>query len=105
MNIVITSKNNNLKAKLDPRFGRAAWFCLYNTKTKETSFIQNEYIDSSGGAGTKAAELIVRQNVKKVISGDFGPKAKSVLEKFNIQMIMMQNGSHSIQGIIDQIQE
>ena len=105
MNIVITSTNNSLDASLDLRFGRAAWFCLYNTETKETNFIQNEYINSAGGAGTKAAELMVSKNVEKVISGDFGPKAKNMLEKFNIQMIILQNDNQSIQEIISQFQK
>lgn len=90
MNIVITATGNDVNTVLDKRFGRAAWFCLYNLETKETNFIQNEYVNATGGAGTKVAELMVKLEVKKVISGDFGPKAKTMLEKFSIQMVTLQ---------------
>lgn len=104
MKIVITSTGNNLKSKFDLRFGRSAWFCIYNPETNETNFIENENINAQGGAGTKTAETVAELGVKKVISGDFGPKAKSLLERFKIQMIIMDEGSKTVQEIINKIQ-
>jgi predicted Fe-Mo cluster-binding NifX family protein len=39
-------------------------------------------IRRGGGAGTKAAETVADLNAERVISGDFGPKAKALLEQF-----------------------
>jgi predicted Fe-Mo cluster-binding NifX family protein len=103
MNTLISSTGNNLDAAFDLRFGRAAWFCLLNEETGETTFHENEHKEFSHGAGTKAVEKVVELGANKVISGDFGPKAKELLEKFNIQMVLLSDDSKSIADIIDGI--
>ncbi len=90
MKTVITSGGNTTGASFDKRFGRAAWFCLYDTESGETEFLNNDNKDAGNGAGTKAAEKMVELGVQKVISGDFGPKAKDLLEKFKVQMVILQ---------------
>ncbi len=100
---VITSSNNTLSSKFDKRFGRAEWFCVYNEITEEITFHKNEYLDAKNGAGTKAAEKMVELNVKKVISGDFGPKAKDLLDKFNIQMVIIQDDNTTVEEIIERL--
>jgi len=103
MNTVITSSGKDTNSSFDLRFGRAAWFCLFNEDTRETTFFENEYVNAQGGAGTKTAEKMVELGVQKVISGDFGPKAKEMLEKFNIQMVIIQDESNTVQDIINRI--
>ncbi|MCK5137468.1 MAG: NifB/NifX family molybdenum-iron cluster-binding protein [Bacteroidales bacterium] len=103
MKTVITSKGNNQNASFDLRFGRAGWFCVVDDASGKPSFIENEQADATGGAGVKAAEKMVELGVQKVISGDFGPKAKELLEKFNIQMVIIQGENQSIKEIISQL--
>lgn len=103
MKMLITSEGNDLNSKFDLRFGRAAWFCVYNPETKDSVFIENENINAQGGAGTKTAEKVAELGVQKVISGDFGPKAKSLLEKFKVQMIILPGKNETVQQIIDKI--
>lgn len=103
MNTLISSSGNNLDAAFDLRFGRSGWFCLLNGKTGETTFYENENKDAPQGAGTKAVEKAVELRANKVISGDFGPKAKELLEKLNIQMILLSDDSLSIADIIKRI--
>lgn len=103
MKTIITSTGNQLNSIFDLRFGRAGWFCLYDDESDEISFIENENINSPSGAGTKTVEKVVELGVKKVISGDFGPKAKELLEKFNIQMVLLQDDNNTVQRIIDQL--
>ena len=103
MKTVISSSGNNLNSNFDLRFGRAAFFCLYDEETKSTSFIKNEHAEAQGGAGTKTSEKMIELGVQKVISGDFGPKAKDLLEKFKIQMIVIQDDSNTIADIIGKI--
>ena len=76
---------------------------LLNEETGETHFYENENKDASHGAGTKAVEKLVELGVTRVISGDFGPKAKELLEKFNIQMVLLSDDSKSIADIADSI--
>jgi len=101
MKTLITSVGNSLESKLDLRFGRAMWFCVYNPETNESEFLENLNVNVNGGAGTKAAETAAELGISKIISGDFGPKAKSLLERLKIQMIIMPDNSKSIQQIIE----
>lgn len=103
MKTVITSAGDQLTAAFDKRFGRASWFCLFDDETKETKFFVNEHENANNGAGTKAAETMVNLGAKKVISGDFGPKAKELLEQFNIQMVILSDNGLSIASVIDKI--
>jgi len=103
MKTVITAKSNDLKASFDLRFGRGAYFCVYNSDNGEVSFIENLSANAQGGAGTKTAEKMVELGITKVISGDFGPKAKDLLNQFKIQMVILQDEDKTIQDIIDMI--
>lgn len=101
--IVITSSADSLDSAFDKRFGRAVCFCVYDDLTKDIIFMENGNINSGHGAGTKAAEKMVELGVQKVISGDFGPKAKELLDKFNIQMIILQEDNLTLKDIINRL--
>jgi len=103
MKIAITSTNNTLESSFDLRFGRAAYFCIFNTEDNSVEFIENKNINTSSGAGNKAAQTIIESGVSRVISGDFGPKAKDMLDKFKIQMVMLDDDSKTILSIIEQL--
>ena len=103
MKTIISSTGNKTNARFDLRFGRAEWFCLLDEETGKTRFLKNVHQDSSHGAGTKACETVIEEGATKVISGDFGPKAKEVLDKFNIQMVIIPDDSLSIAEIIQKI--
>lgn len=103
MKIVITSTGDQLSSTFDLRFGRAKYFCLYNENTKGTTFYPNPNTAANSGAGVKTSEKMVELGAKKVVSGDFGPKAKDLLERFNIQMVILQDDKRSVKEIIDSI--
>jgi len=100
MKTIITAKSNHKDAEFDLRFGRGAFFCIHDSETNELTFIENTNAEAQGGAGTKTAELMVELGIEKVISGDFGPKAKALLNEFNIQMIVFQDDNKTINDII-----
>ena len=105
MKTIITSTGGNVTSKFDQRFGRAGWFCVYDRTTKSIDFIENSFKNTNGGAGTKTSEMAAELGASQVISGDFGPKAKNMLEKFNIQMIILNDNEISVQDVIDQINQ
>ena len=100
---MISSSGNSLESDFDLRFGRAAWFCLLDESTGRTSFFENDYKDEFHGAGGKVVEKAVDLGVTKVISGDFGPKAKDLLDRFNIQMVIIPDETHTIADIISKL--
>ncbi|MEN8203022.1 MAG: NifB/NifX family molybdenum-iron cluster-binding protein [Bacteroidota bacterium] len=103
MKTIISSTGKDSDSLFDLRFGRAAWFCLLDETTGETSYFKNEYQEASHGAGTRAAEKVIELGVTKVISGDFGPKAKELLEKFNVQMVIIPDDTYTISDIVKKI--
>ncbi len=103
MKTIITSTGNELSSKLDLRFGRAKYFCLFEENTKETKFYKNEQVNAQSGAGTQSAEKMVELGAEKIISGDFGPNAKNLLNKFQIQMVVIQDDNKTIEDIINSL--
>lgn len=103
MKTIITASASDVEAKMDPRFGRCAFFCLYDDKDGQTTFIKNEFKDAQGGAGTKVSELMLSMEVTRVISGDFGPKAKGMLDRYKVQLVKMQDDQKTIKDIISSL--
>ena len=103
MKTAITSKDEGIQSRFDLRFGRAAWFCIYDEEKDIIEFFENENQEAQSGAGTKSAEKMIELGVQKVISGDFGPKAKDLLEKFNIQMVIIQDENQTIHDILNKL--
>jgi len=103
MKTVITASSADVESKMDPRFGRCAFFCLYNDEDGQTTFIKNQFKDAQGGAGTKVSEMILSMGVNRVISGDFGPKAKEMLDKFKVQLVKIQDDQKTIKEIISSL--
>ena len=93
--IVISATGNSLDAQVDPRFGRAAWLLIVETKTgKLVEAIENSAgVGASQGAGIAASALVADKGVQAVLTGRVGPKAVPVLEKANIQIINDVSGS------------
>ncbi len=103
MKTIITASGDNVNAKFDLRFGRAGWFCVYDNETQSTNFIENSFKNANGGAGTKSSEMAAELGATKVISGHFGPKAKEMLEKLNIQMIAINDDQLNVDDVISKI--
>lgn len=105
MKTIITSSGDNVDTKFDLRFGRAAWFCVYDKATKTTNFIENSFKNSNGGAGTKSSEMAAELGASQIISGHFGPKAKDMLDKFKIQMVELHEEELNVRDIITKIEK
>jgi len=100
MKIAITSNGNTLESKLDSRFGRCSFFALHDTETKETHFYPNPNKESQEGAGPASAQFVASKGVKKIISGEFGNKVKSVLESLQIELVALNDSKLTIAEII-----
>ncbi len=101
MRIAITSTGNSLESTIDPRFGRCAYFVVYDTESKSTEFIPNPNKDVEEGAGPASVQIVASRNVNKIISGEFGMKIKSLLDSLKIQMIVINDHTKRISEIIE----
>ncbi|MBN1113841.1 MAG: NifB/NifX family molybdenum-iron cluster-binding protein [Oligoflexia bacterium] len=86
MIVCITSQNNSTDSEIDPRFGRAAYFIIYDTEAKKTNIIKNDNMDGSSGVGIQSAQVMINNKVEYVITGNIGPKAGSALNAANIKV-------------------
>ncbi len=103
MKVTISSTGDNLESKIDQRFGRCAYFVIYDTESKAIEYIPNPNKDLEEGAGKAAVQLLSTRNVQKIISGEFGIKIKPLLDSLKIQMIVIQNQSLRIKDIIEML--
>ncbi len=100
MKVAITSEGNTADSLIDQRFGRCAFFALYDTESRNLEFIENISKDAEEGAGPAAVALIANQGVGKIISGEFGFKIKGMLNDLKIQMVMVKE-SKTVREIVN----
>jgi predicted Fe-Mo cluster-binding NifX family protein len=103
MKVAITSTDDNVESIIDPRFGRCAFFTIYDTETKDIEFLENPAKESSEGAGPAAVQFIAKQKVNKVISGDFGMKIKSLFDSLHIEMHIEKNQDKTILTVLKEL--
>jgi predicted Fe-Mo cluster-binding NifX family protein len=94
MKIAISSQGPDLNAALDPRFGRAAGFIVYDDANGNFEYISNEQnLQAMQGAGVQTAQKVAKTGAKAIISGHVGPKAFSALRSGGIDIYLCQAGT------------
>ncbi|MDX9991203.1 MAG: NifB/NifX family molybdenum-iron cluster-binding protein [Anaerolineales bacterium] len=92
MKIAISISGNKLDSPFDPRFGRAAAFCLVESETGEWSAHENPALSASGGAGVQAAQFVAQLGAQAVVSGAYGPNAFDTLSPAGVEMYLAPTG-------------
>jgi predicted Fe-Mo cluster-binding NifX family protein len=90
MIIAVAASENHLKSNVDPHFGRCDWYCLYDTDTLKSSFIENTVRYQQEQAGCDAAKFLLSKGIKIAIAGRFGAKVIDVFRENDVQMIIPQ---------------
>lgn len=103
MKIAITSTGNSIESTIDQRFGRCAYFVVYDTENKAIEYIPNQNKDAEEGAGPASVQIVASRNVVKIVSGEFGMKIKSLLDSLKIQMIVLKEPDKRIGDIIEML--
>jgi predicted Fe-Mo cluster-binding NifX family protein len=90
MKIVITAQGDNWDAPVDPRFGRAQSFFVYDEESEETRSVGNSEINEQGhGAGPLAAQKLVELGADVLLTGNGpGGKAAAVMAGTEIQVFV-----------------
>lgn len=103
MIIAIPVEEKSMETNVCPSFGRTPYFLIYNTDTKESKFLDNSAIASEGGAGIKAAQTIVDNQVSALVTPRCGENAAAVLKTAEISMY--KTVSTSLQETLRAFQE
>lgn len=85
MKIAIPVDENNLESAVCVSFGRAPYFMLYDTESKEAIFYKNAAAEAEGGAGLKAAQFIVDSKADVLLTVRCGQNAADVLNAADIK--------------------
>jgi predicted Fe-Mo cluster-binding NifX family protein len=87
MKILVSAKRADVDALVDPRFGRAQHFILYDTETEKWEAINNNQNQQAAqGAGIQAGQKVVASGAEIVLTGNCGPKAFSVLNEAGVKV-------------------
>jgi len=96
--IAISATDKKLTASMDIRFGRSPYFLL--TDGVVTRFISNPFCQEDDDVAPRVVELLSKQEVSKIVTGEIGPKAKASLDKNKIQVIMLTEDKISLQHVL-----
>ena len=93
MKIVMPVDNNSIETNVCISFGRSPYFLVYDTETEKREFIENTAVSSRGGAGIRAAQIILDTGAEVVITLRCGQNAADVLEEGKIKIYKSLNAS------------
>jgi predicted Fe-Mo cluster-binding NifX family protein len=97
---IAAESGSDLNAKLDPRFGRAAYFLIVDTeKGTLLEAVNNSNVEAAHGAGTGSAALMGEKKAEAVIAGLFGPKAFDTLKALGINAYIGAKGSTAAEAL------
>lgn len=93
MKIAISSTGKDLNSRIDPSFGRCAYFIVVETEDMSFEACENENTALSGGVGIQSASFIISKNVKAVLTGNCGPKTMQTFTAGKIEVFTGQTGT------------
>ena len=100
MNIAVTAKGKTLDSELDPRFGRAAQFIIFDSETGEFAAMDNsQNLNAAQGAGIQAAQNVINTGSEVLLTGHCGPKAFRTLNAGIVEVYTLDQGT--VQEAID----
>ncbi|OXS27339.1 MAG: dinitrogenase iron-molybdenum cofactor biosynthesis protein [Acetobacterium sp. MES1] len=99
MKVAIPADEKVLASEVCMSFGRAPYFYIYETTTKMGDFIENAAASSPGGAGVKAAQIVVDSHADILITPRCGENAAEVFKATKLEIYKSTLGS--IQNNID----
>lgn len=87
MKVAVTAGGTGLEDCFDTRFGRAAYFIVYDLDCDSWECHANtQNLEAAQGAGIQAAQTIQRLGASVLITGHVGPKAFKVLDANGIKV-------------------
>ena len=86
MKIAIPVDEKRFESNVCVSFGRTPYFLIYDSDTKESVFIDNDAAASTGGAGIKAAQMIVDNKANVLLTPRCGENAAEVLNSADIKI-------------------
>jgi predicted Fe-Mo cluster-binding NifX family protein len=94
MKIAVSATGKDFDVRLDPRFGRSAYFIMVDPEIMAFEVVENrQNLNLPQGAGIQAAKTIVGSKADVLITGHCGPKAFKVLRSVGVTIATGAKGS------------
>ncbi|NLV91758.1 MAG: dinitrogenase iron-molybdenum cofactor biosynthesis protein [Firmicutes bacterium] len=90
MKIAVPVNVKSMDSEVCTSFGCAPYFLIFDTDTKEAVFLDNATAAGTEGAGIKAAQGIVDNEVKVLLSPSLGRNSADVLKAAGIEIYRTQ---------------
>lgn len=90
--LIAVESNKGLDSRVDSRFGRAAYFLIYDTEKEEIlSTHENQFKNEAHGVGIKIGNFVLEKGCHAVIGAQAGPKPTAILSQAGVKMIAAEN--------------
>ncbi len=93
MIIALPADQKRQDAMVNGQFGRARYFCIYDTDDQSYQFIDNPAISAPGGAGVRSASELANLGVRSVVAYHVGDNALRVLQRNGISIYRPQSAT------------
>ena len=98
----ITSTGKTEKSLLDLRFGKCENVVIFNVEKNQYSIIENPFRDGEN-SGTQLVDLLKKEKVTTILTGEVGPKVSKMLEKEKLQLVLLSEERIKIEDVMDRI--
>lgn len=89
MKVVVSSQGDGLDAPASLVFGRCPMYVFVDTDTMECESLPNPAMSQGGGAGIQAAQFVLQQGARALLSGNLGPNAFNVIEAAGVPAYLL----------------
>lgn len=100
MKIALSLQDNNDNSPIDIRFGRAAYFGIFDEANQTWEFISNsQNTQAAQGAGIQAAQHIINADANVLIAANVGPKAVFALQAAGVEIFQSSGNLSAIDAV------
>jgi predicted Fe-Mo cluster-binding NifX family protein len=93
MSVCIPSFGPTLDSRVQPIFGRCAYFTFVDPDSMEFESVLNPNASASGEVGALSAQFVIDRGVTAVISAQVGPKAQEVLNAAGVKIMAVEGNT------------
>lgn len=93
MKIAIPIEEKSIKSNISNSLGRAPYFLIYSTVTKDITYFDNRAVVEKGGAGIRSAQVIADNGVRAVITKRCGENAEKLFRNAEVFIHEAKDGN------------
>lgn len=93
MKLAFPVSEKSFDANIHKIFGKAPYYLIYNTNSKEMDYLDHRAVVAQGGAGVRAAQVLADNGIKVIITLQCGENAEKILRNAEVLVYKAIPGS------------